>query len=73
MDTYASEMIEEGVFLIGKSPGLYTLQDVFTLNPDSFCFVSRNLKGSKSGRIQNLFNPTSVPLGMCPALRSPHP
>jgi len=31
MDTYASEMIEAGVFLIGKSPGLYSLQDVFTL------------------------------------------
>ena len=31
MDTYASRMIEAGVFFIGKSPGLYTLQDVFTL------------------------------------------
>ena len=29
MDTYAKGMIEAGVFLRGKSPGLYTVQDVF--------------------------------------------
>lgn len=31
MDTYANGMIEAGMFLKGKGPGLYTMKDVFTL------------------------------------------
>jgi dihydrodipicolinate reductase len=29
MDTYAGGMIEAGLFLSGKDPGLYALTDVF--------------------------------------------